>query len=61
MKSVSVILIGQVIEYVEGQVDIYLIKSSFCLAQLADLFLLRSGFFCLHQGFVEVLFNFECG
>jgi hypothetical protein len=60
VEAVGMVLVGQVVEHVECQVNVHLIESSLCLAQLADLFLLRGSFLCLHQGFIKIFLHFKC-
>ena len=48
MESVRVVLVRQVVENVEGQVDVDLVKRAFSLPELPDLLLLRCSLFRLH-------------
>ena len=47
VEAVGVVHIGQVVEDVEGEVDVHLVKSASVLSQLTDFLFLGSCFLCL--------------
>jgi len=57
MESVDVIHVSQVVEDVEGQVDVDLVKAASCFTEVSNFTLLRCGVLCLGEGIVFVLFN----
>jgi len=58
VKSVCVIHICQVVENVECQIDVDLVKTAGLLSQRADLFFFCSSFFGLLKGFIVVFCHF---
>ena len=57
VESVGVVHIGQVIENVEGEIDVHLIKTAGLFSQLPDLFLFCSGFFSLLKCFIHIFLH----
>ena len=50
--------VGQVVEHVESQVDVYLVEGAGGLAKLADLFFFRGSFFGFLERIIDVFFYF---
>ena len=61
VKTVGVEHVGQVVEHVEGQVNIDLVERALSLTELTNLLFLRGGFLSLSLSIIQVLFNFGSG
>ena len=57
MEVVGVVHVGQVVEDVEGKVDVDLIKAACLLAQLPDLLFFRCCLFTLLKCLIQVLLD----
>ena len=57
VESICMVHVGEVVEDVEGQVDVDLVEAASLLAQRTNLFLLRCRFFGLLQSIIVVLLN----
>lgn len=59
MQAVGMIHISQVVEHVEGKVDVYLVKGVILLSKLANLLFLSGGILGFVQGLGEVSLDLE--
>ena len=60
VQAVGMVHVRQVVEHVESQVDVHLVKTSCLLSERTDLFLLCGGFFCLLESVIVVFGNLGC-
>ena len=61
VQAVGVVHVCQIVEDIEGQVDVHLVEAAVLLAERSDLLLLSCRLFCLLESLVVVLSDLSSG